>query len=239
VNDGNSNLVLLGTAFPVTRRHIITTYHNLLDDSNIFLSNSFVIGKTVERSNAHHVMPATITVNFVSGDAAADFAFLAIANEVDYVSEILPLCPLDQLPVREVKGRCEVKAYHAPIGQYLRNEFPTLAIWTEDYKRVLQYYSLGKRIVVEGGLYRGSCGGPYVDHDGYVVAMHTASMHEGKNISNVKKRKYTDRIEDLESLASSLHDIHASVREGIVLSRIPAVIDFIAANSKPMQSINP
>ncbi len=244
--DRKSELVLLGTAFPVTHRHMITTYHSLIDDDSkpvdeeMLRAKSFVIGTAVVKENGVDVMVAPISVAFVSGNAGDDFAFLQITNPANYLNSYLPLCPLDRLPDRNVKESSEVKAYHAPIGQYQNNDITELVIWTEDYKRVLQYQAQGTRILVDGGLYRGSCGGPYVDHDGFVVAMHCASMHEGKNMSNVKKRKHVDRIEDLESLASSLHNIHNSVREGIVLSRIKAVVDFITAiNSLAAPPINP
>ena len=67
-------------------------------------------------------------------------------------------------------------------------------MWTDEYKRVLLYNCarLSTRILVAGGLYRGSCGAPYINRDGFVVDMHIASLNESKekeNVSNVKSKK--------------------------------------------------
>lgn len=222
--------MLLGTAFPVTRKHVVTAFHNVMDDkANARLSDTFVIGKRVERNNGIHEMENPIEVTVDWGDPVEDFVFLQIVNAANYVNDYLPLCPEPLLPNPYENERVEVKTYHAPIGQYLSNEISYLAIWSDDYKRVLQVHISGRRIIVDGGLYRGSCGGPYINYEGLVVAMHITSMHEGKNISDSKgrKRKMKDRVEDLESLSASVYDLHQLVREEIVLSRIPDAVDFI------------
>jgi hypothetical protein len=225
-------LVLLGTAFPVCGKYIMTVYHNIVDEDSktkpkARLSDSFVIGKTIEKLNGEHVMQSPIEVSFEWGNEDEDFVFLKIVDAMNFVNDYLPICPEETLPNPLINEREELKTYHAPIGQYLNNQYPSLNIWSDDYKRVYQYHSNGKRIIVDGGLYRGSCGGPYVNHEGLVVAMHVASMHEGKNISNVKRRKLAKRIDDLESLTSSNYDLHQSVREGVVLARNPDAISFI------------
>ncbi len=236
-------LILLGTAFPVTRRHVITTFHNIVEENDSLLVGSFVIGKIVEKQNGNLVMIEPITVTYAFGDTTEDFAFLEIENAEIVFNSYLPLCPVDRLPDRNVKESIEVKTYHAPIGLFQHTQLATLQIWADDYKRIQQYDRGDTRVIVEGGLYRGSCGGPYVDHDGLVVAMHVASMNEGENISLVKskvgKKRKKPTMDDLQSLRSSVNDLHASVREGVVLSRIRAVVDFISAvNSNAAPPVN-
>jgi hypothetical protein len=217
-------LVLLGTAFSITRRHVITTYHNIVDDKNCRLSEVFVIGKVVNNNNGNYTMDAPIKVRVVFGDASEDFVFLQIVDEAITFDSYLQLCPVDQLPDRDINYSNEIKTYHAPIGMFCHNSLSSLQIWSDDYKRVLQYDRDGKSIIVDGALYRGSCGCPYIDHDGLVVTMHVASINEGENISSVKtkvgkKRKQVIIVmDDWQSL--SVYDLHASVRRGIVLPKI-------------------
>ena len=71
------------------------------------------------------------------------------------------------------------------IGQYLTNTFDSMTILSDNYKKVLQYNADRTKIYCDG-LYRGSCGAPYINHDGHVVALHLASMNESGNYSNVK-----------------------------------------------------
>lgn len=73
--------------------------------------------------------------------------------------DYFPLCPKSELP--DVKAQTVVlKAFVAPIGQFLRSGGRDLEIWADDYQRVLQYDKNRTQIVVNHGLYRGSCGSP-------------------------------------------------------------------------------
>jgi len=155
-----------------------------------------------------------------------------VMDPVQYFQTWFTLCPIGALPDPTVNEREELKTYHAPIYNYKNNSYMSLAIWCDDYRRVCQYDGPSdSHILVDGGLYKGSCGGPYVNHDGNVVAMHLASMHEGVNLSqiNTKRRKTKDRVDELESFSSQSYEIHTSIREGLVLSKIPTITNFIAS----------
>ena len=100
-------------------------------------------------------------------------------------------------------------------------------MWTDDYKRVLQYNCLSTRILVAGGLYCGSCGAPYINRDGFVVDMHIASLNESKekeNVSNVKSKKkklcpsVQNQLTEVQSEVTDFAAVHASIKEGVVLS---------------------
>lgn len=89
------------------------------------------------------------------------------------------LCPKSELP--DLKSpTVYLKAFVAPIGQFIRCGVRDLEIWADDYQRVLQYDKNRTQIVVNHGFYRGSCGSPYVNASGKVVALHLESDNEGE-----------------------------------------------------------
>ena len=106
----------------------------------------------------------------------------------------------------------------------------------DEYKRVLQYNCLSTRILVAGGLYRGSCGAPYINRDGFVVVMHIASLNKSKEKENVsneksKKRKLFPSVQDqLTEVQSEVTDlaVHASIKEGVVLSNCVSFMQALA-----------
>lgn len=130
-----------------------------------------------------------IRVKVVDMDITADFAILKLDDPV-FLSfkAFIPLCSAAELPDVSLEKE-EVKSYHTHIGQFRTNAFAEMSIWSGNYHSVLQYNQDGATLLVECGLYRGSCGAPYFNHAGCVVAMHLASMYEGRNVSLAKKRK--------------------------------------------------
>jgi hypothetical protein len=84
-----------------------------------------------------------------------------------------------------------------------------------------------KKIFVDGGLYRGSCGAPYIDRNNKVVALHLASFNEGRELSCTKKKR---TVEDLEEIMTDQSDVHHSIREGLVLALVPGIQNFITDN---------
>ncbi len=115
------------------------------------------------------------------------------------------------------------------------NAFRTMALWMDDYSRIQQYDE--NTIIADRGLYRGSCGAPYITPDGLVIAMHVACMHEGKNVSLIKrKRSRTAMINgktvvDVDESATDLDDVHASIKVGPVLSIIPEITNFVTTHN--------
>jgi hypothetical protein len=123
-----------------------------------------------------------------------------------------------------------VKALFAPIGLYLSNNYSSMHIWADEFHRVMQYLD-PQHIIVGRGFYAGTCGSPYVNENGLVVGMHTSSMHERIERSDVPKEKRR-RISTAERLDKWDHDrestdlanIHGYVREAVVLSNIPQFV---------------
>ena len=91
---------------------------------------------------------------------------------MNYVLEYAKVCDVSNLPNPIINEKEELKCYFAPIGLFLETGREELVVYSNDYQRVRQYDKSGKYTVVATGLYKGSWGGPYVNHDGQVVAMH-------------------------------------------------------------------
>lgn len=229
-----NRLELLGTCFAVTRHHVLTTHHNLLDESENLLTGRFVISRESKKQGENHVFAEPINVDLVQFDLDKDWALLEIERTHKGFDSYIPVCPEHSLPDPLRNEKEELKAYIAPIGFYLQNDIESSSIWAEDYGRVKQYDRGGAFILVDGGLYRGSCGAPYINHSGEAVAMHCASMHEGKNLSTIKrlaKRKsvaqLSENLNELDDRTTDLSDVHNSLRQGIVIARLLPLMEFI------------
>ncbi len=134
----------------------------------------------------------------------------------------IPICREINLPDITVDEIAPLKSYHAPIGQFSRNGFCELNIWVDNNDRVLQYDRDMTRIVVNGVLYRASCGAPYIDCNGYAVAMHVASTDKGEKRKRKRKtwRIMPSTVSDVIDTIADILQVYASVREGLVLDII-------------------
>jgi hypothetical protein len=228
-------LELIGTAFAITKRHVVTAGHNLLDpDTNEKLLGNWSIARKATKKNGRYVFPAPIavTIKLLGQDEdGADWAILEVDDSNHYFESYLPICKEPFLPKTEAENE-KLKAFYAPIGTFKTNGFVDLHIWPDDYQQVLQYDKEGTVILVTTGLYKGSCGGPYVSKAGLAVALHLSSMHEGKNISIVKKRKrnvaeLNEAVIQLVEASTDMADVHESIREGLVLARVPQIVALV------------
>ena len=186
-NPDPSDVILLGTAFAVSDTLVVTACHVICEDnSSQLLSKHFFISSTVIKIGESNAMinPREISPSFC--DEVTDWAILKLTTNSTPFLRWLTICPVISLPNVPANHE-ELKCYYAPIGQYLTNTFDSMTIWSDNYKQVLQYNADRTKIYCDGGLYRGSCGAPYINHDGHVVALHLASMNESGNYSDVKK----------------------------------------------------
>ena len=230
----SSSVELLGTVFAVTKKHLLTAAHNLIDaESQRPLSGPFQVDTKGKKVQDFVRFYNPIDVHIVIMDKAADWAILEVIDPARYFTKWLPICK--QLPNTSEK----LTAYFAPIGQFLTNAFEDITIWPDVFQRILQYDRNDSVILVSSGLYRGSCGCPYVSESGEVVALHLESIHEGKNISAVKsvsaaKKKRNIQLAELKaevdevrSVTTDLSDVHASIRQGLVLVNIVRLVTFV------------
>jgi hypothetical protein len=226
-----------GTCFAITPRHIITAFHNFCQEDGVTqVSNTGLISKIVVKSGSDEIFITPFSVTICEFDVSQDWAICSLDDESVSFPLAIPICPEHSLPVLS-NASIDVKCLYAPIGVFRENPFTNLVIWAESYKSVLQYDKTDETsVLVEGGLYRGSCGAPYITRNGFVLGMHLFSMHEGKDYSAPKKRALskitiqaleltTDKTSDS---VSDLADIHSLIKEGVVLSRCPRVMNFIS-----------
>lgn len=230
-NNSPADVTLLGTAFSVNSISVLTANHVIWDDDNeTFLANVFYIGSDVIKNGELNEILNYREVNLSHRDIEKDWALLTLTNDPHF-TRWLPICATDDLPTTDEHE--ELKCYYAPIGQYLRNSLENMSIWSDPYKRVLQYNLDRSKIICDGGLYRGSCGAPYINRSGHVVAMHLSSMNEGVEFSNVKHKKRRT-IQDLEERVAGsvtdLNDVHNSIREGLVLRNVTRLFQLIDLN---------
>lgn len=233
VFDARNDIVLAGTAFAISPNQVITAYHNIYDevDDQIQPFSKCAIASSVEKCGGRHEFQNPILVQIEHSSYDNDWAILKVTDNTVFTS-FLPICPEDELPdpMVEIEG---VSAYHAPIEFYRANAINSLVVWADGFQNVLQYDRGGSMILVDGGLYKGSCGGPYVNRAGKVVGMHLGSLHEAKEGVPQKKRTRSSRavnLGDLESISSSvksLGDVHAHTKEGLVLCREPTLRHFL------------
>lgn len=231
------NVEATGTCFAITPRHVITAHHNFCyEDGLTQISNVGLIAKTVIKSSSDEIFDLPLSITITEFDITHDWAICSLDDVSIVLPLVIPICPESSLPVLRNES-IDVKCLYAPIGAFRANSFTNLEIWAENYKFVLQYDKTDLTLVlVEGGLYRGSCGAPYITRNGLVLGMHLYSMHEGKDYSATKKRTYSRMtVKDLEittdqisETVTDLADVHASIKEGLVLSRCPKIMDLIA-----------
>jgi len=231
----------LGTAFAITKNHVVTACHNLVGDDGItFLDanryGTFQIDTRAMKQGEISIFPSALNLKVIRSDTSADWAILEVLDSSRMFPSYLPICPVESLPQPHINEREELKSYHAPIGYYSRNAILELEIWSDPYQRVLQYDQHHTLILVAGGLYRGSCGAPYVNHDGLVVAMHLSSSHEGKEFSSTRPLKRAKNMKDLvdeinkryvdqDDTTTDMNDVHNSNRQGFVLANSSSFMD--------------
>jgi hypothetical protein len=227
-------LELLGTTFAITTTALLTACHVLRDEDGVDLVGDLVISRRVVKKGGVLSMVDPINVKILDFNEAADFAILKLNDpKVLSFSAFVPVCAEIDLPDPTVTENEDLKSYYAPIGQFLANGIVEMAIWSGSYQRVLQYDRNGETVLVECGLYRGSCGAPYINSAGCAVAMHLSSIHEGKSVTLVKKRKRVtggsgsavpSTLGDVIDSVSDLSEVHESAREGLVLCRQPRIM---------------
>lgn len=258
---------LFGTCFAVTKTHILTAHHLLCEedevtprynDKGFALEGKFLISRRAIKAGENEVFESPMEVKLIDKDKENDWALLELVDSTKSFPAWLQLCDKSTLPDLDTEV-VDLKAYFAPIGQFRRNSFLTLHIWVDEYRRVLQYdRPQNTNLIVDGGLYRGSCGSPYLNHHGKVVALHLGSEHEGQNVSLVKAKpdahiplsgqkrsvritatkvassldelatKMTSSLDEVIEYVTDLGDVHASTRVGVVLANVPRLYDIIS-----------
>lgn len=257
-----------GTAFAVSSRHVLTAAHNLIDtDRELYLVKMVVSDKFFKK--------IVVERTSLSSDIT-DWSILRLAEQEQDLPYVPDFATLEELPQMTGGKSSEVRAIHAPMAKYNTNDSMTIEVENESFQRISKYDFLGTKkeevegrifkegegvptsarehpdahfLLVAGSLSKGSCGAPYFNHEGKVVAMHLSSMDDAMTIRDVlsrvmKKRKSTEAVsgakkkktskkdevaealnvshledDDWESTTSAFHD----VKVGLVLCKEPTV----------------
>ena len=209
-----------GTAFAIGSAHVITAYHNLYDDGNKGVLLSLSLTKEVIKRGETLLISDAIKVKIVLFDEDLDWAILEIEDRSQSFPERLCLADESELNLASMSPM----VLHAPIGLFLKGPTDVLHIWKSRPSDVQQFDGSGLRIMCEGGLHSGSSGSPYVlPESGKVLAMHLGSIHQSIQV-NKRTRLTTEKI--LKHLTEQ-SEVHASAREGLVLCRVPKIVDFV------------
>ena len=246
----------VGTAFAISSRHVLTARHCILDDkSNV---PSICIARCCTSSEIF----APIRMLIHSSSIENDWAILILEGEMaDNFPSFLDIATVDRLPEKDA----EVRALFAPISLMLEGSMLSLEISVENYSRIT-HYGLNSPLTtfdefkglslstvnsapnfrqnpdavllnVSGGLTGGSCGSPYIDRSGFVVAMHLFSANESVSIPdaiaryqrNTNKKQKTSTLLDsgaINDVLSDASDSFCSFKQGLVLCKVS---DFVVA----------
>lgn len=127
-----------------------------------------------------------ILLKFVEGDYSDDWAVLEvvstvqsycgiIVNQIPSDFKFLRICPDNSLPR---PGIDTLKGYHFDIAGYKasEDEEETLNCQRVEYSLVTMFKPRSRVYRMQGALNSGSCGSPSINNDGYLVAIHLASL---------------------------------------------------------------
>ena len=165
-----------------------------------------------------------VSVKNVLFDEALDWAILEIVDISQSFPEWLCLVEETELDLASLSSI----VLHAPVGLFLKGPTEELHIWKSQPTDVQQFDRGGLSIICAGGLHSGSSGGPYVLlESGKVLAMHLGGIHEGTQV--VKRTMLT--VKKIYELLTDQSEVHAFSMEGLVLCRVPKIVDFINKNA--------
>ena len=184
-------------------------------------------------------------------DDTEDWAILERIDVMEFGLH-LPLCNISNLPYVDDR----VRTCFAPCDLIIRSECSVLQIKMGDFCRITQYspestkalhndFEASKSVSVEseredplniylsvdGGMFGGCCGAPYIDTENRVVAFHLYSGDDSipvkvaviKEATKTKKIKKTPKKQDIEDVASS-NGGYASVKQGLIISKLEKLV---------------
>jgi hypothetical protein len=225
-------LEISGTAFAITPRRFITCHHCVYDETTTATLHTVAICSSILKQGDKIVPHPTSPLMFGDlhcFDVNLDFAIFNLRGPETHALLPIPVCPEDQLPGIETVGVLCV--FYCAIGDFQVGELENLRVWRGGPYPILQYGDYPRlndppecRIFLEHGLCRGSSGGAIVV-DGHVAAMHLASLNQGRHVwRHVRGSSLAHSVG--ESI-TDMEEIRSAYKEGLVLCRVPAIMDAI------------
>ena len=186
-------------------------------------------------------------------DATEDWAILERIDGIEFGLH-LPLCNMANLPYVDDR----IRTCFAPCNLIFNSECSVLQITMGDPGRITQYSPestkalhndfeasksdsveferedpLNIYLSVDGGLFGGCCGAPYIDTENRVVAFHLYSGDDSIPVqvavikeaakTAVKGAKRSAKKQDIEDVASS-NGGYASVKQGLIISKLKKLV---------------
>lgn len=223
---GAHGLEVTGSGFAINPRRFITCHHNVFNETTSTNCDRVAICAKLKK-DGNQIIPHpqfhVYFANLLQFDVDLDFAiFELLPNEPDLVP--LPICPVNSLPY---SGYPDLACIYGAIGYFQVAEFDQLSIWRTGSHPLLQYHDLnGCKMLSARGLCRGSSGGAIVKN-GHVVALHLASLDQGRQVFKLLRGSSLLTPKEVEDPVTDLQSIYSAHKEGLVLCRVPAIMDAV------------
>jgi hypothetical protein len=211
----------VGTCFVISERHLLTCYHNLLEDQQGNPEQHYTIALSVERSKTNQVLfpegYRKVRLRYRNKDA--DWAILELLGNPSF-PEIIPV----SLDLNPVPSDTDVKVFHCAVGPFNDEEDEILSAdtaWAKTMRGTAHHLRCNK------GFYRGSSGAPVVLRDGSVVAFHQESKNEarklpsGQTLTQMTADDAWDLASDVVNSVASSYSIFA---RAIEISKCPRLV---------------
>lgn len=237
----------LGSAVAIScpsNQYLLTAFHNLSKTPVIDSSIKFVVMKKL---TVRGPPGSVFEVLKKSGNFVADWAVLKIKDESQHFEETISLRPKSQFLPQPHDETTLLKLFYYPASITINDTNPILQAHSTEFMKVQDvnpryipadltrlnlpqpYY--GGTVVLSQGMMKGASGGPLLDKNHCVVALHIDSFNEGeeyqstgdKSEDNAPETRNADRLTALHEWASQPSTYHSS-RTGRIIFNIDEVI---------------
>lgn len=210
----------IGTCFVISNRHLLTCYHNLLEDQHGISEQNYTIALSVERSETNQLLfpEGYREVGLKYRNKTADWAILELRGDPSF-QEIIPVS-LDPVP-----SDTDVKVFHCAVGPFNSEEEEILSAettWAKTLRGTAHHLRCNK------GFYRGSSGAPVLLRNGSVVAFHQESNNEARKLPSGQTlvQMTTDDAWDLISdVVNSVASSYTANARAIEISKCPRLVE--------------
>ena len=179
----DKDLVATGTAFVVSKRSVLTAYHNVGSTKKHYAASWFLVNG-LERSNTGDVTTTdgvTVPVKIVAYCRKSDWVLLSRTDLLEFdAGDVVPICASENVPSRVDEPT--IKIYHCPVGLFNSEEIDAVMSVTVATKiSMLTGHSLFFQI----GLFAGSSGALVTLTDGSAIGMHIEGINSAISLASV------------------------------------------------------
>jgi len=213
-----------GTAFAISPRHVLTCAHNLRKGNvkRYFIALMVTRNGSVQYPNGFH------EVELKGRCYETDWAILEL------ISKSVSLKFIEIFRGDSIEVESDIKVYHAPVSFFNTQQNDMLCAnpdWVK-YWRCTRHH-----VCVSKGLFSGSSGSPFLLRNGQVVGMHQESHNEAVDIDEPSLKKRIIAKDDVWDVITVVSDsvissgrVHASMAQGLWLSKCTSLMTFLDAN---------